>query len=63
MGWLSGALTIIKAIPDLITVAKLAIQAYLELKEQLERAKKNREMQEALDAGDRKKVEELFGKK
>lgn len=63
MAWLTGALEIIKAIPTVVTVIKYVWDAYLEMKDTLERRKKDEEMKKALADGDHKKVEELLGKK
>lgn len=63
MAWLSGVLDIIKAIPTLVTVIKSIWDAYNEMKAQIERNRLNAEMKAALEAGDKKKVEELFGNK
>jgi len=44
-------------------VVKAVWDAYLEMKAQIERNRLNAEMKKALEAGDKKKVEELFGSK
>ena len=63
MAWLAGAWTVIKALPELISVAKLAIQAYLDIKAELERRKRDEEARKAIAENDKKKMEELLGKK
>lgn len=63
MAWLAGAWSVIKVLPELISVAKLAIQAYLDIKAELARRKREEEARKAVEEHDQKKMEELLGKK
>jgi hypothetical protein len=61
MSWLSGAWTLIKNIPTLLSIAKAVYDAYLEF----ERKRKQKQMEDALakvDQGDQRDLERLLRK-
>lgn len=63
MAWLVGAWKIVKEIPTMLTIAKAIFDAYIELKRKIEQNKKNEEADKAIAENDKKKMEELLGKK
>lgn len=63
MAWLIGAWKIVKEIPTMLTIAKAIFDAYVELKKRIEQNKKNDEADKAIAENDKKKMEELLGKK
>ena len=64
MGWITGLFSLIRAIPDLLKIAKEVFKFLHQIKDYFERAKKTKEFKEAIvtanQTGNTSKLDQLF---